>query len=88
MVWEGASRVDDDAEALAHSLEAEVGVGIRAGSGCDRDATIVTYCSNVACSNSELAAAQLGRLGYGGVRRYVEGKEDWQEAGYALETGA
>jgi rhodanese-related sulfurtransferase len=54
----------------------------------DRDATIVTYCSNVACSNSELAAAQLGRLGYGGVRRYVEGKEDWQEAGYALETGA
>jgi hypothetical protein len=26
--------------------------------------------------------------GYGGVRRYVEGKEDWQEAGYALETGA
>jgi len=54
----------------------------------DRDATIVTYCSNVACSNSELAAAHLGNLGYGSVRRYVEGKEDWQEAGYALETGA
>jgi len=54
----------------------------------DKDATIVTYCANVACQNSEFAATRLSRMGYSDVRRYVEGKEDWQEAGLALQTGA
>jgi rhodanese-related sulfurtransferase len=53
----------------------------------DRDAAIVTYCSNTECQNSEIAAAQLARLGYRNVRRYVEGKQDWREAGLPLETG-
>ena len=51
----------------------------------DKDAAIVTYCSNVACRNSEVVAAQLAALGYTAVRRYRESKQDWQEAGLPLE---
>ena len=54
----------------------------------DRDAAIVTYCSNAACQNSRIAAEKLARLGYTDVRRYEEGKQDWEEAGLELEAGA
>jgi rhodanese-related sulfurtransferase len=50
----------------------------------DKDAAIVTYCSNTACRNSEIAANQLAKMGYTNVRRYAEGKQDWQEAGLEL----
>jgi rhodanese-related sulfurtransferase len=51
----------------------------------DKDAAIVTYCANTACRNSEIAANQLTALGYHNVRKYAEGKQDWQQAGLALE---
>ena len=54
----------------------------------DRAAAIVTYCSNTACRNSEVAAAQLRALGYTNVRKYAEGKQDWEEAGLPLEVPA
>jgi rhodanese-related sulfurtransferase len=54
----------------------------------DKDAFIVTYCSNVACRNSEAAANQLTALGYTNVRKYAEGKDDWQQAGLPLEIPA
>lgn len=54
----------------------------------DRDASIVTYCSNTACRNSEEAANRLTAMGYPNVRKYAEGKEDWTAAGLPLETGA
>ncbi len=54
----------------------------------DRDATIVTYCSNTACQNSEIALRQLESLGYTNVRKYAEGKQDWIEAGLPVERGA
>src|SRR5947209_8770599 len=50
----------------------------------DKDAAIVTYCSNTACRDSEIAANQLIALGYSNVRKYAEGKQDWTEAGLAL----
>ena len=50
----------------------------------DKDAAIVTYCSNTACPNSAVAQAQLRKLGYTNVRKYAEGKQDWQEAGLPL----
>jgi len=50
----------------------------------DKDAAIVTYCSNLACRNSEIAANQLAKLGYTNVRKYAEGKQDWDEAGLEL----
>ncbi len=53
----------------------------------DRDAAIVTYCSNTACANSESAANQLTALGYTNVRKYAEGKQDWKAAGLPIETG-
>lgn len=54
----------------------------------DKDAAIVTYCSNTACRNCEAAANQLIAMGYTNVRKYAEGKDDWQSAGLPLETGA
>ena len=54
----------------------------------DKAAAIVTYCSNTACQNSHAAAAQLRSLGYTDVRRYTEGRQDWEEAGLPLEHGA
>jgi rhodanese-related sulfurtransferase len=51
----------------------------------DKNAAIVTYCSNTACSNSEIAANKLAALGYTNVRKYAGGKQDWQEAGLPLE---
>ena len=53
----------------------------------DKDAAIVTYCSNTACANSGVALAQLRKLGYTNVRKYAEGKQDWQEADLPLEAG-
>jgi rhodanese-related sulfurtransferase len=52
----------------------------------DKDALIVTYCSNPACQNSRIAAEKLTKLGYTDVRRYEEGKQDWEEAGLSLVT--
>jgi len=54
----------------------------------DKDALIVTYCANLPCPNSEMAAHILGKLGYTNVRDYPEGKQGWKDAGLPLETGA
>ena len=52
----------------------------------DRDALVVTYCSNVVCQNSRVVAEKLAKLGYTNVRRYEAGKQDWIEAGLPVET--
>lgn len=54
----------------------------------DKDVAIVTYCSNVACNNSQAVANRLSALGYTDVRKYREGIQDWAEAGLPVETGA
>jgi rhodanese-related sulfurtransferase len=53
----------------------------------DKDARIVTYCANLACPNSEIAANRLIALGYTDVREYAEGIADWIEAGLPVESG-
>ncbi|PXX70767.1 rhodanese-related sulfurtransferase [Nocardia tenerifensis] len=53
----------------------------------DRDAAIVTYCSNEACRNSENVAVKLRALGYTNVRAYRAGIQDWSEAGLPIEQG-
>lgn len=50
-----------------------------------RDAEIVVYCSNRSCQNSHIAALRLVQLGYTDVSVYAAGKQDWIEAGLALE---
>ncbi|MEC3956805.1 rhodanese-like domain-containing protein [Nocardia sp. CDC153] len=52
----------------------------------DRDAAIVTYCSNAACPNSQNVATKLERLGYTNVRKYRDGIQDWTEAGLPIES--
>ena len=54
----------------------------------DKDAAIVVYCANLPCPNSDLAVRVLRKLGYTNARRYAEGKDDWREAGLALERDA
>ena len=54
----------------------------------DKGATVVVYCSNTPCPNSTIAARRLAQLGYTHVLEYVEGKQDWVEAGYPVERGA
>ena len=51
----------------------------------EKSAPIVVYCASATCLNSHQAAATLHELGYSDVRVYVEGKADWQAAGFALE---
>ncbi|MFF4488991.1 rhodanese-like domain-containing protein [Streptomyces sp. NPDC001544] len=52
----------------------------------DRDAAIVTYCSNPACPNSGQVADRLTALGYTDVRKYREGIQDWVDAGLPTES--
>lgn len=54
----------------------------------EKDAAIVTYCSDDTCSNSKLAAERLESLGYTNVRAYEAGKRDWTDAGLPLERGS
>jgi rhodanese-related sulfurtransferase len=51
----------------------------------DKSGTIVTYCSNKGCGNSQAVANRLEKLGYTDVRKYADGIQDWTEAGLAVE---
>ena len=52
----------------------------------DKNSTIVTYCSNELCGNSQAVATRLERLGYTSVRKYREGIQDWVAAGNETEA--
>ena len=52
----------------------------------DRDATVVVYCSSLACQNSTMLSRRLAQLGYTDVRDYESGKEDWITAGLPTES--
>ena len=54
----------------------------------DKEASIVTYCSNPACGNSQAVANRLVKLGYTNVRKYPDGIEDWVAAGLDVESSA
>jgi rhodanese-related sulfurtransferase len=51
----------------------------------DKQRQLVVYCASATCRNSEIAAETLTNLGYSKVLKYVEGKADWEAAGYPLE---
>ncbi|MEQ9617710.1 MAG: rhodanese-like domain-containing protein [Deltaproteobacteria bacterium] len=50
----------------------------------DKESKIVVYCANTECQNSTKAAQILESLGYNEVYEYVEGKQDWADAGFPL----
>lgn len=54
----------------------------------DPAATIVVYCSDCTCPNSEMAARRLEALGYRNVLVYIDGKQDWIEHGLPVERTA
>jgi rhodanese-related sulfurtransferase len=54
--------------------------------GKDKDALVVTYCSNVKCPASKYLAKRLHKLGYKNVLKYPEGIEGWAAAGHKVET--
>ena len=54
--------------------------------GPDLDREIVTYCTDLACTGSQMAVAGLESLGYRNVRRYAEGKADWAAAGLPTQS--
>jgi mannose-6-phosphate isomerase-like protein (cupin superfamily) len=51
----------------------------------DRTATIVTYSTDAGCTRGPELAKRLESLGYGDVRLYREGIEDWVGAGYPVD---
>jgi len=52
----------------------------------DKNAAIIVYCASSTCRNSHEAASVFEMLGYTDVSVYPGGKQDWKEAGLALET--
>ena len=53
----------------------------------DKEAEIITYCSNFNRHASEKAARELATRGYENVREYAGGKKDWTGAGLPTESG-
>lgn len=51
----------------------------------DTNDEIVVYCSGPSCVASVAAYRMLTQNGYGNVRRYAGGLEDWERSGYPLE---
>jgi rhodanese-related sulfurtransferase len=52
----------------------------------DKNVEVVVYCANTSCRNSDIAAQRLAQLGYTRVREYMEGKQDWMDAGLPVES--
>lgn len=52
----------------------------------DKAAFIVVYCASTSCRNSRIAADTLEQMGYSSVFEYVEGKKDWLDANYPVES--
>lgn len=66
---------------VAEDVDAKVGALLP-----DKHATIVTYCSNISCGNSQAVASRLENLGYRNVRKYREGIQNWVDAGLPTES--
>jgi rhodanese-related sulfurtransferase len=49
-------------------------------------ATLVLYCAGPTCRNSDQAAERLMRGGHDDVRVFRGGKQEWRDAGLALEV--
>ena len=52
----------------------------------DKAAFIVVYCSNTECQNSKIASQVLVQMGYTNVHEYVQGKQDWIDANFPIES--
>jgi rhodanese-related sulfurtransferase len=48
---------------------------------------VVLYCATVYCPGSIWAYKRLEREGFRNVRRYAGGIDDWENAGFPIESG-
>jgi rhodanese-related sulfurtransferase len=48
-------------------------------------AILVVYCTNLRCPASKFLIRKLINMGYENIYKYVEGIEDWIDAGYPIE---
>lgn len=48
---------------------------------------IVVYCADRQCRASVIAAEKLEQSGFRNIWEYRGGKQDWQQAGYPMESG-
>ena len=70
----GAIKADvDNVDALVERLE-------------DTEAEIAVYCWSESCTGSVQVSEALAERGFRNVRRYVEGKKGWLEAGLPIES--
>lgn len=67
----------------AHRTDWDDIVSSARGALPDPATPVAVYCWNTTCTGSEVAAAELERLGYRDVYRYVGGKQDWVDNGGA-----
>lgn len=62
-------------------------IGHKAKERFDPEQEIIVYCADKECQASPKAAKKLEAMGFKNVLNYKEGKADWQEAGYPMESG-
>jgi rhodanese-related sulfurtransferase len=65
----------------AHPLDWDDLPGSARAVAPDHATPVAVYCWNTTCTGSEVAAAELERLGYRAVHRYIGGKQDWTDRG-------
>jgi rhodanese-related sulfurtransferase len=77
----------DDGRRIAHAKLLPAGSSKRdiAKALPDKNAQIVTYCSNTKCPASGKLAHALAKLGYKNVTEYPQGIEGWVEAGNGVK---
>ncbi len=51
-----------------------------------KDKEIIVYCAGPGCPQSKTAQEKLTALGYTNVLTYEGGIEEWQKAGYAIDS--
>jgi rhodanese-related sulfurtransferase len=54
----------------------------------NKNAEIITYCTNLHWHASQYAARELAAMGYTNVAHYPDGKQGWMEAGLPVEKAA
>jgi len=52
----------------------------------DKKQTMITYCTDLECTASTVAAKKLERYGFRKVLEYKAGIDDWKKAGYPVVT--
>ena len=75
--WDDGTRIPGAKQLTSKSDAATIASVV----GADKNAKIITYCSNTKCKASSKLAAALAAAGYTNVTEYPEGIAGWKAAG-------